>query len=489
MKHPKKAATLLLAAALLLGLFSGCSGKTQPEQAEQPADLTFYFYDTFTRGSKAGHIEEEARRIVQDALGITVDIRWIAPMQWSSTVQADIAAGEPVDVVCLTPGAHAAELADMGLLMDLTELLPAHAPEAYAQMSEYLNCYTVDGALYGLPTAKDFTESRYLLFNATILDECRLRKKAVTLSTLDQVEILFEEVTSREENVAWAFGAEEGLWAEGFLTGATEFENHTCYDSLSDPLGLLYCREGAVSSVVEQDQYVAACTRLARWNENGWLWPDSANTVEDHQSLLERGKLFCSAATAESGLELTTATSTDLVAVKLTEGLVTTSDLTQWGVGVASTCKNPEAACRFIELLYTNSDLLMTLVRGIKLEDYLDTGANILLTGNYVQDDSIIGNQQLLIPLSGGDPEHYIKVAEKNAAAPRSEALGFALDRSDLTGVLTALMSVQDCYHARMVCGEYTEELYAEYRAALEEAGIGDYLDAVQTQLDAFLAQ
>ena len=83
MKNLKKAAPLLLAAALLLGLFAGCSGKTQPEQAEQPADLTFYFYDTFTRGSKAGHIEEVARQIVQDELGITVDILWIAPMQWS----------------------------------------------------------------------------------------------------------------------------------------------------------------------------------------------------------------------------------------------------------------------------------------------------------------------------------------------------------------------------------------------------------------------
>ena len=489
MKHLKKITALALAALLLVGLFSGCAEKQAPEEPEEKADLTFYFYDTFMRGSKAGHIEEVARQIVQEELGLLVDIRWISPMEWNNTVQLDISGGEQVDVICLTPGAHVAELSGMGMLMDLSDLLPQYAPEAYAQMGEYLNCYTVDGALYGVPTAKDFTESRYLLFNADILDECRLRKKAVTLSTLDQVETIFEEVTSREENVAWAFGAEEGLWAEGFLTGATEFENHTCYDSLSDPLGLLYCRDGAVSQVTAQEQYVAACTRLAHWKEQGWLWPDSANTVEDHQSLLERGKLFCSAATAESGLEITTATSTDLVAVKLTEGLVTTRDLTQWGVGIASTCENPEAACRFIELLYTNSDLLMTLVRGIKLEDYLDTGANILLTGNYVQDDSIIGNQQLLIPLSGGDPEHYIKVAEKNAAAPRSEALGFALDRSDLTGVLTALMSVQDRYHEGMVCGEYSEESYAEYQAALAEAGIAAYVSAVQAQLDAFLAQ
>jgi len=488
MKHLKNITALALSAVLILSLFAGCADKT-PEAPEEQADLTFYFYDTYQRGSKTENIEKAARQLVQEKLDLTVDIRWIAPSEWRNAVQMDISAGEQVDVVCLTPGLGVQELAGMGLLTDVGELLSVHAPQAYTLMEEYLSCYTVDGALYGLPTAKDVTESRYLLFNAPILDECRLRKKAVTLSNFDQVEILFEEITAREENVAWAFGAAEGLWAEGFLTGATAFSDHTAYDSLSDPLGLVCLRDGVVSCAQEDEQFAAACERVARWKEKGWLWPDSATTIEDHADLLRRGALFCTAVTDVSGLAEATAQNTENVAVKLTEGPITTANLTQWGVGVASTCENPEAACRFIELLYTDADLMMLLVRGIEREDYLDTGGNVLLTGGYVQDDGVVGNQFLLVPLSGSDPEHYAQVAERNAAAQRSQALGFTLDTSELTGEMTALMSVQDRYHERLVCGDYSEALYAEYLAALSEAGLADYLSNVQAQLDAYLAQ
>ena len=487
MKFLKRLALPLLLAALILSLFSGCGGEKQPEQEENTADLTFYFYDSYMRADKTANIETLARQIVQDKLGITVDIEWIAPRDWNNRVQTDIAAGEAVDVVCLPPEANVATMA--GLLTDLTQVLPENAPEAYKLMEEFLPCYTLDGALYGIPTMKDFTESRYLVFNASILDELRLRKKAVTLSTLDQVEILFSEVTAWEENTAWAFGAAEGLWEAGFLTGATAFADHTAYDDLSDPLGLLCARGGTVTSVAEEEQFVLACQRVAKWNENGWLWPDSASTIEDHTDLLRRGALFCTVTTDVTGMEELTAESTTMVAVKLAEDPITTADLTKWGVGVASTCENPELACRFIELLYTDSDLLMALVRGIEREDYLDTGGNVLLTGGYVQDDSVAGNQFLLVTLSGSDPAHYQQVAERNAAAERSRALGFRLDRDALTEQLTRLMSVQDRYHQTLVCGGYTDALYEEYLTALSEAGIGDYLDAVQTQLDAYLAQ
>ena len=489
MKFLKRLAPLALSAALILSLFSGCGDKKQPEQEERAADLTFYFYDSYMRADKTANIETLARQLVQEKLGITVDIEWIAPRDWNNRVQMDIAAGEAVDVVCLPPEANVAMLARAGMLTDLSHLLPTNAPEAYQLMEEFLSCYRLDGALYGLPTMKDFTESRYLVFNASILDELRLRKKAVTLSNLDQVEILFSEVTAWEENTAWAFGAAEGLWDAGFLTGATAFSEHTAYDDLSDPLGLLCYRDGAVSSVAEEEQFVLACQRVAGWNEKGWLWPDSASTIEDHSDLLRRGALFCTATTDVAGLEELTAVSPTMVAVKLAENPITTADLTKWGVGVASTCEDPETACRFIELLYTDSELLMALIRGIEREDYLDTGGNVLLTGGYVQDDSVAGNQFLLVPLSGSDPEHYRQVAARNDAAERSAALGFRLDTDALTGQLTALMSVQDRYHETLVCGGYTESLYEEYLAALSKAGIDSYLDAVQTQLDAFLAQ
>ena len=54
-----------------------------------------------------------------------------------------------------------------------------------------------------------------------------------------------------------------------------------------------------------------------------------------------------------------------------------------------------------------------------------------------------------------------------------------------LTSQITA---VTDQYSQSLLSGLYTPESYQEYLNALDAAGVQDYLDAVQSQLDAWLA-
>ena len=108
--------------------------------------------------------------------------------------------------------------------------------------------------------------------------------------------------------------------------------------------------------------------------------------------------------------------------------------------------------------------------------------------GAYIESDFLMGNNLLLTPGYGNGADHYDKVLADIQAAPLSPYLSFSLDKTDLELWISQLTAVNDQYSATMMCGLYTEAGYQEYIGKLEAAGVYDYLDAVQTQLDAWKA-
>ena len=69
-----------------------------------------------------------------------------------------------------------------------------------------------------------------------------------------------------------------------------------------------------------------------------------------------------------------------------------------------------------------------------------------------------------------------------------SPYLGFAVDTTELDNEIAAITAVNDQYTYNLGSGLYTDEMYADYLAKLESAGLQAYLDAFQTQLDAWVA-
>ena len=67
--------------------------------------------------------------------------------------------------------------------------------------------------------------------------------------------------------------------------------------------------------------------------------------------------------------------------------------------------------------------------------------------------------------------------------------MGFALDRTELQDLIAGITAINDQYTPDLYTGNYTPELFANYKAALENAGVHDYLDAIQNQLNAWLAE
>ncbi len=531
MERVKKCIALVIAAAMLLLLLAACassenSSGSEPgsipteNQAdsqqsnednsdhsaagqdsgheEEMADIEFYFYDLRQVGNDFGEeVMAAVNELTETQINTHVNIHWIVLGDWLTQVQLSISGGERVDVMGLCINTGIAAMRANNMLMDITDLMAEYAPETLELMEDYLGPYIYDGRLYGVPTYRNYVTNGYIVMNKEILEELGLLEKAQNLRSWTE----YEEILAA---VSEAYGG-TGLYAVSRSSGKSiisdsralshgdAFADYEVIDTLGDSLGVIYTdSDGNVSLYQAQSAYVEEQLRVARWAQNGWVYPDSAYTDNMGDDLMKQGVSFSQVTTSEIGIEITkgAAYGFEIVCPMTYQGVVRTANLTSWGVGVPVTAEEPEAACKFINMLYCSEELMNLLIWGIEGRDYEIQDDQIVHTTDafYYEGDFLIGNNTLLLPLFGNGADYYSRIRESNQTAACSRYLGFSLNTTDMDLVISQISTVTDEFLGTIQCGGYTEDLYQSYLDKLEMAGVQDYLDEVQAQLDAWIA-
>jgi putative aldouronate transport system substrate-binding protein len=208
---------------------------------------------------------------------------------------------------------------------------------------------------------------------------------------------------------------------------------------------------------------------------------------------MKNGLFFTYNAPSEAGIEVTkeSALGFPVVAVQVNTGLIKTSQPVFSGVGLPYTCQEPEAAMKFVNLLYTDANVMNFLSWGVEGVDYELEDGQIKYEGSnsnhYMGSDFILGNNLLLTPMLGNGKDFYQEVAKINESAEKSRYLGFKIDTTGLDDYIAQISAVNDQYLKTFQGGGYTPELHQEYLDKLAAADVQGYLDQVQSQLDAWL--
>ena len=166
----------------------------------------------------------------------------------------------------------------------------------------------------------------------------------------------------------------------------------------------------------------------------------------------------------------------------------------KFGLVLPVTCKEPEAAMKWINLLYNNADIMNLITWGIEGKSYevVDGVAKYIgdadaLTSGFHNNDYKIGNSFLCLPWDGSEPDFREKALEAFKAAPGSAYLGLTVDTSVDAALTAAMGAVRDEYHGQLCGGFYTEELYQEYLDKMAESGGEEWVALYQSAIDEFL--
>ena len=506
MKKYKAILAIVLAVAMFVTLFAACAKDTtgsntgKKDDVGEITNIKFYLIDMYGVDTYDTTIENAINAITEKEIGVHVDVEFYGMGDYNNKLSLAVSGGEAVDLACIwvLEPCSVTTMYGSNQLMEISGLLDEHGPQLKELVKDYLGAYTINGGLYGIPTYRNFSTSVYLTAREDLLLEAGYTvDQFYNMTTFTELEGLMKAVI--DKTGVYGLGSSFIQNAAGiYYTGDNFKKDLDIYDLLGDSLYVVHAdNAGKVTATYENESWLYTAKLMADWKEKGLLWPDELTNDDHTDNIMKQGVIFANVQPCELGAETAKSATTGYTCRCITLGdcVVMTSDVNKFGVGIPITASEPEAAMKFLNLIYNSKDLMNIIDWGIEGSDFVmtETGeANYVngdpATSKYHNPDFIFGNYFLVAPWVGDGGDFRDVAKATNDAAPKSQYLGFVMDTSSMDNIIAGISAVKDQFED-LSYGYYTDEHYNDYVAKMQAAGVNEYLAEVQKQLDAFMGK
>ena len=291
--------------------------------------------------------------------------------------------------------------------------------------------------------------------------------------------------------------------------GGKQYDNVTDLGSGAAIIGL---DNYEVVNYYESDTFRKICENGRKWYLEG-LVNDDPSVESEHAYDLIKADRCLSYIIGYSGYnaQVTKAEEDNthqksVIYVPLANNLRTAQTLSY---GIYQGSKNPVAAAKILNLLYTDDFFLNTLLYGSEGRDYLDTGertadgrkivkypeGQTMFTVPYTcfLSNGFLGNNYLVWPQMKDDGTYQDRAEENlkfEEEAVKSPVFGFSFDTANVQGEVGAINNVIQQYLAGLLTGELDpDEWIPKFNEELKAAGIDAVIAEAQQQVDAWAAE
>ena len=496
MKRIKTAGLMLLIFAMLLAACSGGDRQTEAadgEAAAAPVELTMAFFTFGSTPADLPAVQDAINKIASEKINAKVKLLPISFGAWNQQMNLMLTAGERLDLLVTgsSPTLGYSSQVAKGHLLALDELVRQYGQDIAAAMDPaFLRAGQINGEIYGIPTLRDMASNNGVLFRKDLLDKHGLN--AGEIKTIDDLEKALKLLSDNEPGLTLA--AANGSIVDHLVN----------IDNLGDFLGVLL-NGGAELKVVnwfETPEYAELLRRVRDWYEKGYILKDLATNKEATHDLVKGQRSFGFMNYLKPGIDPQESrfAGIPMVSASLTEPLSTTSKVTNIMWGIPRHSQYPEKAMQFLNLMYSDKEIINLFDWGIEGKHYVKTGTENVIkfpdgvdasnSGYNLNQGWMFGNQYLSYVFEGDDPEIYIKTKEFSNSAIKSKALGFTFDSTPVKTEIAALTNVLDQFKPGLESGALDpEKNLPEFIAKLRAAGIEKVIAEKQKQLDAWAAQ
>lgn len=470
-------------------------------EAAKSYDQVTFAYATFNNIPTAENlapVEEAINVITREKIGVEVKLMPISIADYSSKVSLGLQGGEKIDIFESLGNYGTCVAGDMAY--DITELVEQYAAGTKEILGdEIMSAARVNGKLYGIPTYKPFALTPMLIYRQDIADELGL--DIDSLQDVFGVTEILRAVKEAKPDMTPLAPVSAGTIGLNMCMGDVDWLSDDYYS----PVGVLLNDELTAVDLYSSDNFRNIATLARTWHDEGLVMKDAATTTTMAAEAMTSGNYFGYIA-AYSYPEADTAASLEAqcggfpIGAKILDGAyLSTGDINALTWMVASTTKVPEAAVKFLDLTFTDDEVINLIIYGLKDRDYVlnEDGTVSYPEG---QDSTTVpytaqlscgtmGNFFKMYPMAGTDPESLKWEEEQNREAKKSPAMGFTFDAGELKTQYTAVRNVINQYLPGLICGSLDPETEIDnFVKALNDAGYQDILSAKQAQLDTWLA-
>lgn len=511
MKFFRKSFLVVLAIILVLSM-AACNKADTSSQDKSATDNTdkveevsydkvVYAYATFNNiptEEVLSEVEEAINVITREKIGAEIELMPIAIWDYSSQVSLGLQGGEKIDVFQSLGDFNVA--VSTSKCLDITDMMDEYATELKELIGEdWLAACSFQGRQFGIPTYKPIALTPMVVYRQDIVNELGIDMSKVNsvsdmTSVLQQVKDAYPDMTPLAAVNTGNIGLGGTLPDIDYLT-----------DDYYSPKGVLMNDELTVVNYYASDEFAQVCGIARSWYTGDLVMKDAATTSSTAAELMSAGNYFAYIASYSYPEEDTAASleaqcgEYDLGAKMIGSAFLGTDAINVLTWMVSSTSDVSESALGFLNLTFTDKDVVNLLIYGLEGRDYIKNDDSSVSYPEGLDPSTVpytaqlacgtLGNFFIMYPMAGTSVESLEWELEQNKNAKTSIAMGFTFDSSSVKTEYTAVTNVIDQFLPGLICGSINPESEIPiFLERLEEAGLGTIIAEKQDQLDEWAA-
>ncbi len=446
---------------------------------------------TFDNGNPGlSAVEEAVNQITIPVIGVRIHLLEVGIQQHAQRISMMIESGESVDLVMAGLTLPMVSMVADELLLPLDALVDAYGQDIQELFGDQLAAGRIDGQLYAIPGDAYCARAGGVLVNMELAQAAGMTVPEVC--TLDDLENMFTALKAYSpERYGIAFAAGDISTINYFF----EMEN---YGSGIFAFGVTFqpSESTKLENMFASETYRDFCHRIRKWQQSGYIPPDSLTTSIAANTRVSQGQVFClptSFAPIEQ-YKLGNDGSEEWKILPMTRPLRFTSAIQErmWAIPVTS--EHPEKAMQILNLLYSDDRVANLLSNGVENVHYTHVSPHVIAsTGDtsYKRVFTRFGNQARVDHWLPATEEYPAEMMEFEDSAEISRTLGYTFDSAAVAGEVEAVNAVIASYAPALEYGlvKDVDAALTEFNEALEKAGIEKIIAENQRQLSAWLAE
>ena len=509
----KKLLAVLLTSALTVTSLVGCGQSTANDsatagtvsqtnesvsQTDDAYPVVKMEYLLIGDTSQEQEIEDALNAILREKAHAEIDLVGIEFANLSTQLNLMLTGGEnSIDLFNSFWYTSESNLVANGQVMALDELIDTEGKDilkVYEGYEKYLDCGRINGKLYGIPSIYAWcSQNEYIVYSEDVKN-AGVEEELKNVTGLDDITDVMIKLKEANPDKYFIPGSTQAYW----ILKDIDYLGDTNYlGVLTDPT-----KSTTIENFYESQYFMDFLKNVKIWKEKDIISPDpmsnSDATLVNLQYGVTDGTLGYNW-DAQMGIDNVAASyNLDVCGAPVSEKLATSGDVTTYMWHISSFCKNPDAAMRILNVLYSDEEAAKLVGQGIQGKNYVvnedgrlsfPEGIGLFDCGWGPANSALWPNITLCDARDYEPVDIYTQMKEANASAGKSLALGFQFDSAPVADQMAACANVVSQYYIPLIMGEAdADTVLPEFQQALHTAGIDDIIKEKQTQLDAWLA-
>lgn len=509
MKKEKIIAMLSLA-ILMTALIAGCrsadkssnlskqnaSIQAQSDVSGKTGSLKWYVVAATGPQADSDRVQKAMSDYINETYGWNIELELVFNDYASHTdkMQMVIAGGEEYDLCYTSSWCNNYTVnVNKNAYIHLDDLLEEYGQELYNSIPEGVwEGVKIGGQIYGVPNYQLMYKQCSVAIPVKYVEEFQLDVDSVkTIYDLEDfmyaVKKKYPEIYPLAAYPMFANRMKNGLGMEEII----DYDYPGMFKMFDESL--------TVYNQYESEEYMKFYEYMYKWAQDGLIKMDAISVQDQSLADLQAGiHVIGLEDTYQPEIEKSRWNNyfggQECVMIKLSEPYMSTAATIATLTSISTTCKNPELAMQFLNLINTDPVLYNMACFGIEGVHYtLNDNGTVTsdeASGYNPNSDWVFGNQFNAFPRDSQSPDIWVKIKEYNDTAKVSCAMGFSFDSSVVDSELSAISAVTGEYLPQLSVGAVDPKTAVpEMMKKLEAAGMDAVLEEMQKQVDEWKAE